>query len=144
MQMKKFLNAFNEGLPIDDQISWEAASNIHRHAHKARLASTDSIPLEVKHEAIQKFRSIKRSLEETELLKKEMRNTLEYYQKQIILLKDNQKSLWQINDDQQDPQKLSGCSSLISRKIGVFTNKLSHLKFLFSRLVPGTMHSTYV
>jgi len=36
--MKKLLDGFNEGLSADDQMSWEAASNIHRHAYTASLA----------------------------------------------------------------------------------------------------------
>ena len=78
-QMKKLLCAFNEGLPAEDQMLWEAAVNIHRHTYKASVPPTASIPIEVKHEAIQKFRASKRSLEETKLLKQEMKHCLEYY-----------------------------------------------------------------
>ena len=51
-QMKKLLFAFNDGLPTEYQMPWEAAVNIHRYSYKASVQPTASIPLEVKHEAI--------------------------------------------------------------------------------------------
>ena len=71
----------------------EAASHIYHHTYKVNLASTDSIPLEVKHEAIQKFLAMKRSSEESEISKQEMRNCIEYYEKQILYLKDYRETM---------------------------------------------------
>jgi len=143
-QMKKYLIAFNEGLPVNDQMSWEAASNIHRHAHKASLTSTDSIPLEVKHEATQKYRLINKSCEEMELLKQEMKNCLEFYHKQIASLMDSNKIILRLIDsDQQNVQRLSGWSSLLCRKMGILRDKWSHLKFLFDQVVQGKDFTQY-
>lgn len=77
------LVAFNEGLPVEDQMLWDAAINIHRHTYRASVPLTASIPIEVKHDAIQKFRISKRSLEEIVMLKQEMKYCLEYYQCRI-------------------------------------------------------------
>ena len=66
-QIKKMLRSFNEGLPVEDHMIWEAAINIHRNSYTASLASiATSIPIEVKREAVQKFRTAKRSEASTE------------------------------------------------------------------------------
>jgi len=136
-------------LTDEDQMSWEAASNIHRHTYKASLASTDSIPLEVKHEAIQKFRAMKRSSEEIEMSKQEMRNSIEYYEKQIIHLKSYQEM---VSSSSSNSQYVSGCRSLISKRLAVYGNKLSQLRILFGQFMPGayifmeleTMHHKFL
>lgn len=137
------LRAFNEGLPVEDHMVWEAAINIHRNSYTASLASVaTSIPIEVKHEAIQKFRTAKRSLEEIALLKDEMKNCMQYYQRQIESLKRSLEDiLLQSNMQEEDAEKLSGCYCLISRKILIFDTKLTDLISLFRNVVPGTCFS---
>ena len=142
-QIKKMLRSFNEGLPVEDHMIWEAAINIHRNSYTASLASiATSIPIEVKCEAIQKFRIAKRSLEEIALLKDEMRNCLEYYQRQIASLKRSQEEIHlQLHEQEKDVEKLSGCYCWISRKILIFSTKLTDLLSLFRNIVPGTCFS---
>ncbi|XP_065892349.1 uncharacterized protein [Dysidea avara] len=137
-QIKKMLRSFNEGLPVEDHTIWEAAINIHRNSYTASLASiATSIPIEVKREAVQKFRTAKRSLEEIALLKDEMRNCLEYYQRQIASLKRSQEEIHlQLHEQEKDVEKLSGCYCWISRKILIFSTKLTDLLSLFRNIVP--------
>ena len=105
-QMKQLLCGFNEGLPPESQMSWEAASNIHRHAYKASLTSrtTDSIPLEVKHEAVQKFKLFIQLKEEISLLKEEMKNCIYHLWQRILFLQNLQGQ--ELNENLG---KLSGC-----------------------------------
>jgi len=136
------LSAFNEGLQVEDHMIWEAAINIHRNSYTATLASVaTSIPIEVKHEAIQKFRAVKRSLEEMALLKDEMRNCLEYYQRQMASLEKYQEEI--LLQLENDAEKLSGYYCLISRKLLIFSTKFTDLFSLFKSTVPGTVHITY-
>ncbi|XP_065906279.1 uncharacterized protein [Dysidea avara] len=137
-QIKKMLRSFNEGLPVEDHMIWEAAINIHRNSYTASLASiATSIPIEVKREAVQKFRTAKRSLEEIALLKDEMRNCLEYYKRQIASLKRSQEEIHlQLHEQEKDVEKLSGCYCLISRKLLIFSTKLTDLLSLFRNIVP--------
>ena len=80
---------FNEGLPSESQMLWDAASNIHHRTYKASLTSrtADSIPLEIKHEAVQKLKLFKRSKEEISLLKEEMKTACVIYSKELYLYK---------------------------------------------------------
>ncbi|XP_065900357.1 uncharacterized protein [Dysidea avara] len=138
--MKAMLNNFNEGLPVDDRMSWEAACNIHHHSYTASLTNpVDSIPLEVKHEAVQKFQTIVRSNEEMMLLTQEMSNCLEYYEKQILQLTSNHQGIMQLMNSKQsqDINKLSGCSCLIAKKIALFSRKHSDLQSIFQQYIPG-------
>ncbi|XP_065906278.1 uncharacterized protein [Dysidea avara] len=125
-------------LPVEDHMIWEAAINIHRNSYTASLASiATSIPIEVKREAVQKFRTAKRSLEEIALLKDEMRNCLEYYKRQIASLKRSQEEIHlQLHEQEKDVEKLSGCYCLISRKLLIFSTKLTDLLSLFRNIVP--------
>ena len=136
-QMKKLLCAFNEGLPTEDQMPWEAAVNIHHYSYKASVQPTASIPLEVKHEAIQKLRTSKRSSEEIKLLKQEMMNCLAYYEQKIMSLKRLQEENLSRSSDQGS--RLSGSNSLISKQITISINKLSDLQKQFEIIQPGTV-----
>ena len=138
-QMKKLLCGFNEGLPAEDQMSWEAAVSIHRRTYRASVQPTASIPLEVKHEAIQKFRTSKRSLEEIMLLKQEMMNCLEYYEQKIMSLRSLQEENLSRSSDQGS--RLSGSNCLISKQINISINKLSDLQKQFENILPGTLCS---
>ena len=142
-QIKKMLRSFSEGLPVEDHMIWEAAINIHWNSYTVSLASiATSIPIEVKREAVQKFRTAKRSLEEIALLKDEMRNCLEYYKRQIASLKRSQEEIHlQLHEQEKDVEKLSGCYCLISRKLLIFSTKLTDLLSLFRNIVPGTCFS---
>ena len=137
-QMKTMLHDFNEGLPVDDRMSWEAACNIHRHSYTASLTPVDSIPLEVKHEAVKKFQSIVWSSEEMMLSKQEMYNCLDYYEKLISRLNNYHQGILQlmINEDYED-MKLSGCCCMVMKKIALFSRKLSDLQILFHQYIPG-------
>ena len=139
--MKKTLCAFNEGLSEQDQMSWEAAVNIHRHAYKAAsIPPTEAISIEVKHEAIQKVRASKRSLEETKLLKEEMKHCLEYYQQRIISLRSTQENIVSKFDDQgANTHRVSGSNCLVLKKINVSMKQLSNLQDLFREVVPGML-----
>jgi len=78
------------------------------------------------------------SLEEMGLSKQEMRNSLQFYIRQITLLMDNRKVLLgQKKISQQSLPKISGCSAIIARKI---TNKLSDLESVFSQILPGKVY----
>ena len=145
--MKTMLNDFNEGLPVDDRMSWEAACNIHRHSYTASLTTVDSIPLEVKHEAVKKFQTIVRSCEEMTLLKQEMCNCLTYYEKQILQLNNYHQGIILLMNSEQcsDLNKLSGCSCMIAKKIAKFSRKLSDLQIIFHQYIPGMLiHTAYL
>ena len=138
--MKAMLNDFNEGLPVDDRMSWEAACNIHRHSYTASLTNpVDSIPLEVKHKAVKKFQTIVRSNEEMMLLTQEMSNCLEYYEKQILQLTSNHQGIMQLmnSEQSQDINKLSGCSCLIAKKVALFSRKRLDLQIISQQYIPG-------
>ena len=135
--MKAMLNDFNEGLPVDDRMSWEAACNIHRHSYTASLTNpVDSIPLEVKHEAVKKFQTIVRSNEEMMLLTQEMSNFLEYYENQILQLTNNHQGITQLmnSEQSQDINKLSGCSCLIAKKLSYFLENVRTCKLSFNNI----------
>ena len=141
--MKKTLSAFNEGLSEQDQMSGEAAVNIHRHAYKAAsVPSMETISIEVKHEAIQKLRASKRSLEETKLLKEEMKHCLEYYQQRITSLRSTQENIAsKFGDQGANAHRVSGSNCLVLKKINVSMRQLSKLQDLFRDIVPGTFCS---
>ena len=124
-QMKTMLHDFNEGLPVDDRMSWEAACNIHRHSYTASLSPVDSIPLEVKHEAVKKFQSIVKSSEEMMLSKQEMYNCLDYYVKLLLHLHNSHQGILElmINEDYKD-MKLSGYCFMVMKKIALFSKKI--------------------
>ena len=134
--MKQMLGGFNEGLPSESQMSWDAASNIHRHTYKASLTSrtADSIPLEVKHEAVQKLKLFKRSKEEISLLKEEMKNCMYYLQQRIISLQNLQGQVFNENQG-----KLSGCHCLVAKQLFINKAKLVDLRELFQQfiIIPG-------
>ena len=77
-EMKKLLSHYNNELPSDSKMSWEAASHLHEHSYRAALALSvsDSIPHDIKYEAVQKWRTIERCKEEICLLKTEMQNCI--------------------------------------------------------------------
>ena len=129
-QLKQMLCEFNEGVPSESQMSWDAASNIHRYSYKASLTSTttDLIPVEVKHEAVQKLKLLKRSKEEIYFLKEEMKNCLDYFQQRILSLQHVQEQV----------DKLSGCHCLVAKKIYIYKAKLADLWKLFQESNPGS------
>ena len=141
--MKKLLSEFNEGLPTEDQMLWEAAVNIHRHTYRASVPPTASIPIEVKHEAIQKLRISRRSLEETIMLKQEMKNSLEYYQQRIMSLRSLQKDILLQYNQGSNAVRVSGSNCLIARQINISMHKLSELQNQFEHIVPGIFMFMY-
>ena len=86
--MKLLLTNYNKGLPPESEMSWEAASHLHQQTYRASIVPSagDLIPLDVKYEAVQKWRVIERSREEVCLIKAEMRNCIDYYSKMISSL----------------------------------------------------------
>jgi len=136
-QMKQMLCGFNEGLPSESQMSWEAASNIHCHTYRASLTSRpgDLIPLEVKHEAVQKLKLLKRSMEEISLLKEEMKNCIDHFQQRIMSLQMLQGQI--LSEYNGDQAKLSGYHCLIAKKLFLNNAKLSYLQKLFKQSIPG-------
>ena len=76
-------------------MSWEAASHLHEQSYRAILASSvSSIPHDVKYEAVQKWRTIKRCEEEIQLLKIEMQNCIDFFSQNIRtlqLVQENEK-----------------------------------------------------
>ena len=132
--------ALNEGLPTEDQMPWEDAVNIQHYSYKASVQPTASIPLEVKHEAIQKFRTLKRSSEEIELLKQEMMNCLVYYEQKIMSLRIFQEE--NLSQSSEEGLRPLGSNCLISKQIAISSNKLSDLRKQFEVIQPGKiLHS---
>ena len=126
---------FNEGLPSESQMLWDAASNIHRHTYKASLTSrtADSIPLEIKHEAVQKLKLFKRSKEEISLLKEEMKNCMCYLQQRIVSLQNLQGQGFI-----ESQGKSSGCHCIVAKQLFINKAKFADLQKLFQQLIPGT------
>lgn len=93
--MKKLISQYNKGLPSDSQMSWEAASNLHKQTYRAALISciSDSIPLDVKYEAVRKWRLVERCREEIYLLKTEMQNCIDFFSQRIRMLQSLQECI---------------------------------------------------
>ena len=93
--MKEVLSQYNKGLQPDSQMSWETASHLHKQSYRASLTSSvsDSIPLDVKYEAVQKRRLVKRCREEINLLKTEMHNCINFFSQRIRMLQSLQESI---------------------------------------------------
>lgn len=87
-KMRKLLAQYNKGLPVDSQISWEAASHLHEQSYRAALPSSlsVSIPPDVKYEAVQKLRTVERCKEEFHLLKADMQNCINFFTHRIRIL----------------------------------------------------------
>ena len=137
-QMKGLVSEFNEGLPSDTQMSWEAAINIHRQTYRASLTpnAEDLIPLEVKHEAVQKLKLLQRSEEEINLLKQEMKNCLEHFKERIKSLQLLQEQIILRITDVTD-QFLLGSLCLVNKQLSYNESKLHNLRLLFRESIPG-------
>ena len=136
--MKGLVSKFNEGLPSDTQMSWEAAINIHRQTYRASLTPKvgDLIPLEVKHEAVQKLKLLERSKEEIDLLKQEMKNCLEHFHQRIKSLQLLQEQMMLKIIDGTD-KFLLGSLCLVNKQLSYNESKLYNLRVLFKESIPG-------
>ena len=84
-KMRQLLTKYNNGLPLDSQITWETASHLHEQSHRATLTASvsDSIPHDIKYEAVQRLRTVERCQEEFNLLKNEIQNCIDFFDQKI-------------------------------------------------------------
>ena len=76
-------------------MSWETASHLHEQSYRAALTSSgsDSIPHDVKYEAVQKLRIVERCKEEFCLLKNDMQNCIDFFDQRIRTLQSLQEHI---------------------------------------------------
>ena len=88
-QVKKRLLSFNEGLPQQQLLIWQAANDLSVDAQlidQAVDSSRYSIPSEVKHQAVRQLNLSNRSGEEFKRLKEDMFNCLLHYEGELHFL----------------------------------------------------------
>ena len=80
-QLKKLISAYNENVPLSEQLTWQSANDLSldQQLGRSRQAGAPDLPAGVKHQAVKQLQLVKRSSEEIIRLKEDMTNCLHHY-----------------------------------------------------------------
>ena len=136
-QLKKRLVSFNEGLPQQQHLAWQAANDLSVDTQlidQVADSSGCSIPSEVKHQAARQLNLSIRSGEEIKRLKEEMSNCLLHYEGELHFL-HSLKQKFEAENLKPFSRVTLGSVSLITQRIFKTKMKLRRLTSAFKQWI---------